>query len=253
MNKRRRVHNRHAMTVEHAPVVSDDGGAELQSRQGADSSTRPLLYFTLLAVILFLAAFLRFYHLDSSSLWSDEGNTWALMSRGFGEIARLAAADIHPPGYYWLLKLWSLLFGTSAFALRSFSAVAGILLVFTIERIAGLVAPRGVARRWAPLLAALLAAVNCFQVYYSQEARMYMLLALESAGLFWALFAMRSESRRARDEGRRWRLVLAEIGFVLCGSAGLWTHYSFFIVLAAADLTAITWWLIDRRKRTGQC
>ena len=58
-----------------------------------------------LAGVLLLALALRFYRLDGSSLWSDEGNTWALVQRSWGQIARDAAVDIHPPGYYWLLKL----------------------------------------------------------------------------------------------------------------------------------------------------
>ena len=85
--------------------------------------------------ILLLAAILRFHALTASSLWSDEGNTWALMGRSFAQIARDAAADIHPPGYYWLLKMWTLPFGDSAFALRSFSAVLGIILVILVYAI----------------------------------------------------------------------------------------------------------------------
>src|SRR6266699_3543393 len=65
-------------------------------------------------LILLLATFLRFYHLTTSSLWSDEGNTWALLGRSFSQIAHDAAADIHPPGYYWVLKVWTMLFGASA-------------------------------------------------------------------------------------------------------------------------------------------
>jgi predicted membrane-bound mannosyltransferase len=82
-----------------------------------------------LAAVLLLAAALRFFDLGGSSLWSDEGNTWALIQRSFGQITRDAAADIHPPGYYWLLKLWAIPFGTSAAALRAFSALCGVLLV----------------------------------------------------------------------------------------------------------------------------
>ena len=138
-----------------------------------------------MVAVLLLATFLRFYALDQSSLWSDEGNTWAMLGRDFGAIAQAAAADIHPPGYYWLLKLWSLIFGSSAYAMRSFSAVAGVLLVLVVDRIGRRAAP-AVQGRWLGLLAAFVAAVNPFQIYYSQEARMYMLLALESAVLFGA-------------------------------------------------------------------
>ncbi|OUC08677.1 hypothetical protein RY27_07540, partial [Litorilinea aerophila] len=79
--------------------------------QASAGRSRPRLAWlepALLAFLLLLGAGLRFYRLDASSLWSDEGNTWALMGRSVARIAQDAAANIHPPGYYWLLKLWSL-------------------------------------------------------------------------------------------------------------------------------------------------
>ncbi|MEZ4731673.1 MAG: hypothetical protein R3E79_31525 [Caldilineaceae bacterium] len=84
------------------------------------------------------------------------------------------------------------------------------------------------------LLAALLATLNPFQIYYSQEARMYMLLALESAGLFWALFALQGASRS--------NLALPTLGYWLCGVTGLWTHYSFPVVWGAAILGGLLQW-----------
>ena len=201
----------------------------------------------LLGAILLLAAILRFGWLDHTSLWSDEGNTWALVQRSFGQIARDAAADIHPPGYYWVLKIWSAIFGTSAAALRSFSALAGVLLVFVTFRI-GRYFDDARPVRWSALLAAFLAALNPFQIYYSQEARMYMLLALEAAALFWALFALLHQTRSG-ERGRRW-ISGPAIAFVAAGSAGLWTHYSFPIVLLAAGLAFLFDWL--RRSRANR-
>lgn len=198
-------------------------------------------------LILLLSVFLRFYALGASSLWSDEGNTWALMERSYAQIATDAAADIHPPGYYWLLKSWTQLFGRSAIGMRSFSAVTGALLVWAIYLI-GLHLPA--PRRWtlynpAALLAALAAALNPLQVYYSQEARMYMLLALEGALLFWTLLLLLElEQNRAQRmvTGRRWVAVAA--GYALVGSAGLWTHYSFPILLAAAGAAYLFHWAL---------
>lgn len=190
----------------------------------------------MLIVILVVATFLRFYALANSSLWSDEGNTWALIQRPFATIARDAAADIHPPGYYWLLKVWASLFGFSATAMRAFSALAGILLVGVVyaigRRLDRLTANRGAIA----LTAAWLAALNPFQLYYSQEARMYLLLALAGAGLFWALLAWMDRERAGQKVGA------VPLYFVLCGALGLWTHYSFPIILAAAGLAYLWHW-----------
>ena len=197
------------------------------------AAMRPWLLLTAIAL---LAAALRFWRLDGSSLWSDEGNTWALIQRSFAAIARDAAADIHPPGYYWLLKVWTSVFGLDAAGMRSFSALAGVALVLAVY---------GIGRQTGgprfALTAAYVAAINPFQIYYAQEARMYMLLALLGAGLIAALLAWLACEERQRAPG--W----AAAGFVACGAAGFWTHYSFPILLTAAGLAYLWYWL--RRSR----
>jgi mannosyltransferase len=202
----------------------------------------------LLLLILALAAILRFYQLDGSSMWSDEGNTWALVQRSATQIARDAASDIHPPGYYWLLKGWTTFLGLSVWSLRAFSATAGLLLVVVTAAIARLAAPAGGARRWMPLLAAFIAAVNPFQVYYSQEARMYMVLALLAATLFWLLMKLLRAEQRADGRASWWLAA----GYTLVLAIGVWSHYIFPVVaLAAAIVWAIDWWRRLRRETTG--
>ena len=134
----------------------------------------------LLFLILLLALGLRFYRLDAQSLWNDEGTSVAVAQRGLVTIARDAAQDIHPPLYYWLLSGWVRLFGTSEAAVRSFSALLGVILVALTYALGRLL-----AGKWAGLAAALLAAINPFQIYYSQEGRMYMLLAVLGALAFY--------------------------------------------------------------------
>jgi hypothetical protein len=196
--------------------------------------------------VLLLAAGVRFYALDASSLWSDEGNTWALIQRSFGEIARDAAADIHPPGYYWLLKVWAMPFGNSAASMRAFSALAGVALVAAVYAI-GEVIDRHTKRGAVAITAAVIAALNPFQIYYSQEARMYMLLALCGAGLFWALLLWMERERAMLP------LHVPISFFVVSGALGLWTHYSFPILLSAAGLAYLWHWrtlLLANRQPT---
>ena len=127
-------------------------------------------------VVLGLAALVRFYHLAGQSLWSDEGNSVALARRSFSEIAHRTAFDIHPPLYYWLLKIWISLFGDSEVGLRSLSVGLAVGLVYVI----GVLGTRLFSAR-VGLLAAFIAALSPLQIYYAQEARMYMLLALLSS------------------------------------------------------------------------
>jgi hypothetical protein len=191
-----------------------------------------------LLLLLILAAALRFYALDRSSLWSDEGNTWALIQRSYAQIAVDAAADIHPPGYYWLLKSWSLVFGTGAAAMRGLSALLGVALVAVVYRLGRRLDPPHRFTAWS---AAWLVALNPFHLYYSQEARMYMLLALAGAGLFWALLAWFADDQAHDATGRRPTGPLP--GFIVAGVVGCWTHYSFPILLSAAGLAYLLHWL----------
>lgn len=191
-----------------------------------------------LLLILLIATAVRVYALDHSSLWSDEGNTYALLERSFAAIARDAAADIHPPGYYWLLKQWAMVFGRSAADMRAFSALAGVIVVAIVYAI-GRQLDRLTAQRAAiGLTAGLLAALNPLLLYYSQEARMYMLLAVAGAGLFWALLIWIEREDAGIDA------TVPVVGFVLCGALGLWTHYSFPILLTAAGLAYLWHWRI---------
>ncbi|HET7377478.1 MAG TPA: glycosyltransferase family 39 protein, partial [Anaerolineae bacterium] len=121
-----------------------------------------------LLLILILAAVLRFYRIDGQSFWNDEGNSARIAERSLQLITEAAAGDIHPPLYYYLLHFWRGVFGVSEFALRSLSAMLGVLLVGLTFLIGRKAFSAGIG-----LLAALVAAINPFQIYYSQEARMY--------------------------------------------------------------------------------
>lgn len=176
-----------------------------------------------LLAILLLALGLRLYRLDAQSLWNDEGTSVAVAQRDLATIARDAANDIHPPLYYWLLHGWVGLLGTGEAAVRSLSALLGVGLVAIIYALGRQL--RSEKEAWIGLLAAFLAAVNPFQIYYSQEARMYMLAAVLAAAAVLALIRF-VESRSAA----------ALAALVVLEAAGLYTHYSFAFVVVAVNL-----------------
>jgi len=176
--------------------------------------------------VLLLALAARLDRLDGQSLWADEGNSAAQALRSLPEIAQRAAADIHPPLYYWALHLWVRLFGTGEAALRGLSVVAGVVAVWAVWAWA-----RRVGGGLTGFLAGLLAALSPFAVAYSQEARMYMLLAaLANAGCL--LLACSLEAER---QGRAPALGLRAAYVAVC-AAGLYTHYTFPLVWATYNL-----------------
>ena len=202
---------------------------------------RKRLNHFLLLIILLLALTLRAYRLGGQSLWADEGNSAALAGRSLAQIARDAAHDIHPPLYYWLLHGWTRLFGRGEIGLRSLSVVLGLLLVWLIYLIG-----RRLHGPATGLLAAFLAAVNPFQVYYAQEARMYTLLAVCGAALLYNFVRLLKEETEAIVP----LLSLVSpfsLSFVSVSVLGLYTHYSFPILLLAVNLLYLAWWVASRR------
>ena len=184
-----------------------------------------------LGLIILLALSLRCYRLHGQSLWADEGNSAALALRSLPSITRDAAHDIHPPLYYYLLHIWVRLWGNSETALRSLSALAGTILVYVTYLLGRVLFHRRVA-----YAAAFLAAISPFQIYYSQEARMYILVALWSA-LAVLFFVRWMRSLTERGATARRRAVLSAILYVCFTTAALYTHYFAFTVPLVANLS----------------
>jgi mannosyltransferase len=183
---------------------------------------------TLALAILLLSAGLRFYRLDYQSYWHDEGNSLHLAGETISVIIQSAAADIHPPAYYLALKLWRAGLGESEFALRSLSALAGVVLAALAFRLG-----RHLFSPPAALVAATLAAINPFLIYYAQEARMYALAATLGAASF-GLFAVWLKRPLLPKSG--WPVSAA---YVAVSTWGLYTHYAFgFIILAQNAIMA---------------
>jgi len=191
------------------------------------------------ALLVLLIAFgVRFHYLGTQSLWNDEGNSLRLAQRSLDDLIDAAARDIHPPGYYLLLKGWIALAGTSEFSLRALSAFEGVLTV-----VAALALGRWLFTRGAGILAGLLVALSPFAVYYSQEARMYAQLGLLSAlsmGLFVAWVQRLSHPLPSSPRADRTRVLLA-VALGLCNAAGLYTHYSYPCTMLAQGVMLALW------------
>lgn len=176
-----------------------------------------------LAGILALAAALRFAGLGSESLWLDEGYSVRVASGSLREVIAGASGDIHPPLYYLLLHGWMALAGRSEAAVRTPSAIAGVITVALAWAIG-----RRVRGSVAGLLAAWLVALSGFQIHYAQEARSYALLAMLAALSWW--FAM-----RAALEGR----TRDRVAMTITSIAMVYTHHAGWFAVAAQALFAV--------------
>src|SRR3954452_4505924 len=130
----------------------------------------------LLYAILIVAAFLRIYHLGTESLWFDEAwsASFANEKTPWKILARIWTDDpTNTPTYYLILHYWVVLFGDSDFSLRFPSALSGVLAVLVIYKVGCQLFGYGTG-----LMSALILAFSPFHIYYSQETRVYELMAL---------------------------------------------------------------------------
>jgi mannosyltransferase len=169
--------------------------------------------------LVFVAAVLRFSTLDLQSYSSDEGFTvWLVRQSPVAMVHGIARTESTPPLYYGVAWVWSRLFGTGEVGLRSLSALVGTATVL----VAYLAGARLLSRP-AGLVAASLAAVSPFMVWYSQWARSYALFMLLATLSIYLYACLREDPRTA--------LVLA---WAAVCEASIWTHY-FAVYLVATE------------------
>lgn len=209
------------------------------------STVSPLRWFhlLLLLLVLCLGASMRWYRIDSQSLWFDE--YWALyLATGRGDQlfqvphgvivdapphAGFAGAPAwwhiwtgldsvtHPPLYYIGLRWWVDLFGDGDRAIRAMSWLFGVAAAAVLFD-----AVRRTAGPWRGLAAAAIMAFAFVQIEFSQSARPYTLLIFLGLILCDALIAIERRGPSARSRG----VLAPEIFVVGCATAALaLTHY----------------------------
>jgi uncharacterized membrane protein/O-antigen/teichoic acid export membrane protein len=197
-------------------------------------------------------------------LWVDEAISVTQAQLPFGKMLQdMETTDVHPPLHHAILWVTVRLFGTSEFAVRLPSLIAGVALVPALYWVGKVVYNRRTG--W---IAAVLATIAPFCVWYSQEARMYsqfMLFAALAIGAQvlavrrgrwydWALYALSTallfwtqyfgvmpilvqqagfgwaiwQARHRRHEWRRiakgWAITLAAIGVIVAPVVPILQH-----------------------------
>jgi 4-amino-4-deoxy-L-arabinose transferase-like glycosyltransferase len=142
-----------------------------------------------LLIVVIFAGF-RLYNLGAESLWYDEVGSIDQATRSLPSLFFGFLQD--PPLYPFLLRYWIKLFGLSEVSLRLPSVIISVLSVVLAFRIARLLFNKTVAFFTISLMT-----VSPLHIFYSQEARYYMLsffLVLLSVYIF--LILLRSDSKK---------------------------------------------------------
>lgn len=110
----------------------------------------------------------------TQSYWRDEVFRVFMAQKSFVDIVKLTYNDAQPPLYYYILKIWMLVFGDGEIATRLLSVIFFLTLVVVVYFFAKLLTPS----KYYPFLASFLILINPSLVYYAFETRVYILFVL---------------------------------------------------------------------------
>ena len=215
-----------------------------------------LLLWTAIAFIL------RFAHLDSKPLWTDEFSTLVFsLGNSFRGVPIDRPIDLptllqplqwnpdagiahvlnhlllesnHPPVYFMLAHWWMRLFGPSEDSLvwigRSLPALLGVISVPAIYFLGNF----AFNSRLVGQCAAAMMAVSPYGIYLAQEARHYTLgILLVISSLFCLTLAAKKLQQRAPIP------ILAVLLWVIVNCLGIAVHYFFALTLCAEAIALI--------------
>lgn len=186
-------------------------------------------WFVVAGLIVFAA--LSLVTIIHSSFWFDEAFGAYMIHYNFIDIVRYTATDVHPPMFYWLLKSWSLIFGNTELALRSMSVFfGGIAIIF------GYLLTNRLFNKTAARISLIFMVLAPMFIRYSQEARMYMLVAAIALVATYVLtIAMESKKK------------LPWVIYGILIALGMWVHYYAAIIWIAHLI-----WHADNVRRTAK-
>ena len=212
-------------------------------------------------LLLLVAAFgWRVQGLSRQSLWRDEVDAVYFATRHLPDtLSMFVQAGQNGPLFFLALRPWFWLTGTSEFAVRFVSAMAGVLSVALLWQVTRQLIPTRLheaspeddgpsypvqtapaTANLIPFAAAVFLAANPYQLWYSQEGKMYTVvtaIVLLSSWLFW----------RGITAGG-WRPWL---GYLLTVTVGLYTHLLLILLYPLHMVWFLIAWPQSKRHWQG--
>ena len=145
----------------------------------------------------------------NKGIWADEAYTLVMIKHSYKEIWRITAADVHPPLYYFILKLLTAPLGYNIFAAKIVSVIPCVCIIAL-----GGIQLRKLFNEKTALLFMAFVFMFPFILKYSIEIRMYSLAAFfVFANGVYALRCVKYNTKRD------WLM------FLIFGAAAAYTHY----------------------------
>lgn len=188
-----------------------------------------ILYWMILAGSVGMYISLAF----GRDIWFDEAYTLSMIRRGFKDMCLISAADVHPPLYYILLKLFTLPFQNKILGARLFAiACNGLMIGIGGNELSKLL------DKTNGIIFMLMFSLFPRMTYYSIEIRMYSLAALFVflTGIFAYKFWLTKKMS-----------VLC--GLTIFGVCSAYTHYFAFVSICV--IYAILLIALYKKDKTG--
>ncbi|HKT07422.1 MAG TPA: glycosyltransferase family 39 protein [Gemmatimonadaceae bacterium] len=181
------------------------------------------------------ALVLRLHGLGKANLWLDEANSWYVAHLPWPALWTNLRASPLGPLYFVALKLWIGVAGASEPALRAPSLIASIALIPLVYALG----VRTVSHR-AACIGAALTALSPLQLYFAQEARMYMPLALLACAVLLAYVVWRNHVTQPMNVATpRRQSIVALAVYSILSMAMLGTNAVAGPLLAAINMDAL--------------
>lgn len=164
------------------------------------------------------------------SIWLDEALTGTYIRMGWGELLAFTTTDVHPPLYYFIVKLGITLLGDHVYAVKLFSYLPFVLLLL----LSAVKVRKEYGNKTAFVLLAFLCTTPCI-IERNAEMRMY-----QWAMFFVFAFALYLFEAVKVQNKKKWLICLI---FGLCAA---YTHY--YALLAVAILYAIVFFTNIKKR-----
>lgn len=187
------------------------------------------IFILILGAIMYLSISL------TRNIWFDESYSVAIIKHSFAEICRITANDVHPPLYYFMLKIFTLIFGNDIIVMKVFSVISSILFASL-----GFTHIRKILGDKAGIIFTILAIFTPAMLDNADEVRMY-----GWAIYFVTLCGIYAYKAYISNSNKDWIL------FGVFGILSAYTHYYALMGIAFVNLFLII--AVIRRKRVAKC
>ncbi len=189
---------------------------------------------TVMVMILLLGAFLRFYNIDRNSLWADEIGQVIVATKNIQDLIVGVSGHLSPPLDYLIMHFFLKFAPANELFIRIPAAIFGIASILFIFLLGKQLYSAKIG-----LISAFLFAISPFDIYYSQEARMY------SSFLFFTLVSFYTFIRFVETRKKYF------FPWILSGILLIYTHYFGFFVLLVQFIFLSTKIIISRKLKIG--